>query len=370
MTSLRSAPAHQRLLDDLRHGIVAGRLGPGDRLAGEVALAGQYAISVTSVRRGLAVLEREGLLVRRQGSGTYVNSQPVPSGAPAGRPLARDAVALVLPMRTLSYHPYFSEQMAGLRAGLGQRGWALWEPGVEAMEASAGQDFSRVPLEHLQLWRELAAHAGLAGLVTRISCLPPPEHAWQPGFPIVVLEPNLRYPFVGYDWGEEIERGARVLLQGGCARLWCLGMFPEATFRGAVTRAAGALGVAEPTLIVRRTTNWIRTISESIQHAFEAAVADLAAGSAAADALLVTSDYEAQGVVDALVKLGRRVPDDFRLVALTNEKSRLHAPWPFTCLVADGYAFGQAIADLVHQQIVTPAQAPRQVVLSGRLVVR
>jgi len=67
-----------------------------------------------------------------------------------------------------------------------------------------------------------------------------------------------------------------------------------------------------------------------------------------------------------------RAPTNDRLAPhrQPGDNHRRSFAWRFTCLVADGYAYGQAIADLVHQQVVTPSQAPRQVVLSGRLVVR
>lgn len=45
----------------------------GGRLPSEPELAAQYGVSRGTVRQALAVLEREGIIIRRQGAGTYVH---------------------------------------------------------------------------------------------------------------------------------------------------------------------------------------------------------------------------------------------------------------------------------------------------------
>jgi GntR family transcriptional regulator len=56
----------------LRDRIASGRLGDGGSLPGEQALAAEHGVSRVTVRRALAELEREGLVSRRRGAGTYV----------------------------------------------------------------------------------------------------------------------------------------------------------------------------------------------------------------------------------------------------------------------------------------------------------
>ncbi|CAO3378890.1 GntR family transcriptional regulator [Azospirillum argentinense] len=57
----------------LRDRIVAGDLPPGGRLPGEPALAAEHAVSRVTVRRALDLLEKEGLVQRKPGSGTFVH---------------------------------------------------------------------------------------------------------------------------------------------------------------------------------------------------------------------------------------------------------------------------------------------------------
>jgi GntR family transcriptional regulator len=56
------------LREELRHEYVVG-----GRLPSEPELAAQYRVSRGTVRQALAVLEREGVIIRRQGAGTYVH---------------------------------------------------------------------------------------------------------------------------------------------------------------------------------------------------------------------------------------------------------------------------------------------------------
>jgi GntR family transcriptional regulator len=63
---------YQRIVDELRAEILSGQRAPGSRVPSENELAGHYQTSRPTVRRALALLKAEGLLVTRQGSGAYV----------------------------------------------------------------------------------------------------------------------------------------------------------------------------------------------------------------------------------------------------------------------------------------------------------
>lgn len=71
----RAFPYH-RIVDDLRSAILAGRLAPGDRLSSEWELAQQYQTSRPTVRRAVALLKAEGLVITEQGRGAFVRPQP------------------------------------------------------------------------------------------------------------------------------------------------------------------------------------------------------------------------------------------------------------------------------------------------------
>lgn len=65
-------PAYQRIQSALRKRIDSGQLHPGDPVPSERDLAKIHHVSLMTARHALASLEREGLVERRRGIGTFV----------------------------------------------------------------------------------------------------------------------------------------------------------------------------------------------------------------------------------------------------------------------------------------------------------
>jgi GntR family transcriptional regulator len=63
---------YQRIVTDLRDGVLTGRLEPDSQLPSENELAAEYQVSRPTVRRALALLRAEGLIVTKQGRGAFV----------------------------------------------------------------------------------------------------------------------------------------------------------------------------------------------------------------------------------------------------------------------------------------------------------
>ncbi|MGH2858506.1 MAG: GntR family transcriptional regulator [Solirubrobacteraceae bacterium] len=64
------------MAEQLRSRIHAGEWGPGDRLPSEPELARSQSVSRSSLRSAIAMLEEEGFVSRRHGSGTYITHRP------------------------------------------------------------------------------------------------------------------------------------------------------------------------------------------------------------------------------------------------------------------------------------------------------
>ena len=60
------------LFEELKRRILQGEYQNGQRLPGENEMAGEFSMSRQTVRQALSLLEQEGFIQRRQGSGTYV----------------------------------------------------------------------------------------------------------------------------------------------------------------------------------------------------------------------------------------------------------------------------------------------------------
>ncbi|WP_431774314.1 GntR family transcriptional regulator [Streptomyces cucumeris] len=63
---------YESIADDLRQKIHAGDLVAGARLPAETALAAEYRTSMPTMRMALGLLQAEGLIEKRHGSGNYV----------------------------------------------------------------------------------------------------------------------------------------------------------------------------------------------------------------------------------------------------------------------------------------------------------
>ena len=67
-----SIPAYQRIQGTIRKRIEEGELHPGDAVESERELARLHQVSLMTARHALASLEREGVVERRRGIGTFV----------------------------------------------------------------------------------------------------------------------------------------------------------------------------------------------------------------------------------------------------------------------------------------------------------
>jgi GntR family transcriptional regulator len=65
-------PAYQRIQSAIRKRIDSGQLHPGDPVPSERELAKMHHVSLMTARHALAFLEREGIVERRRGIGTFV----------------------------------------------------------------------------------------------------------------------------------------------------------------------------------------------------------------------------------------------------------------------------------------------------------
>lgn len=128
---------------------VTARCAAGERLQGERELAASLGVGRRAVRRALDVLEAEGLLWRRQGSGTYVGAQPPQTAAAAD--LARRSNPLEVLEARLNLEPALA-RLAALRASPQQ---------VERMRALASRIAAADDADGRELW-DGALHRAIA----------------------------------------------------------------------------------------------------------------------------------------------------------------------------------------------------------------
>src|SRR6266581_2087441 len=70
-------PAYKRIQGAILKRLEAGQLKPGDAVNSERELAKIHRVSLMTARHALAGLEREGLVLRRRGAGTFVSAPKI-----------------------------------------------------------------------------------------------------------------------------------------------------------------------------------------------------------------------------------------------------------------------------------------------------
>ena len=90
------ATLYQQIIDGLKREVSEGRLPPGSPLPSFRGLAEELLVSVITVKRAYEELEREGIIYRRQGLGTFVADRAADRSRDAkaerARELLREAV--------------------------------------------------------------------------------------------------------------------------------------------------------------------------------------------------------------------------------------------------------------------------------------
>jgi GntR family transcriptional regulator len=74
-------PIYLQIANQVKHLVASQRLGPGDEIPPIRVLAHQLLVNPNTVARAYLELERDGVVVKRHGSGTYISDK--------GSPLAR-----------------------------------------------------------------------------------------------------------------------------------------------------------------------------------------------------------------------------------------------------------------------------------------
>ena len=84
-------PIYRQLMEQVRREVMLGRLAAGDQLPPLREVVDALAINPNTVVKAYAELEHEGLVIRRQGMGTFVTALP-PAGALVAPPAVPDSL--------------------------------------------------------------------------------------------------------------------------------------------------------------------------------------------------------------------------------------------------------------------------------------
>ncbi len=357
----RPASTLERVVQALREELrLNGR--DGERLDAITRLSDRFGVSTNTVRSALTILQQEGLVELRHGSGTYVRQPP-----PVDKHVALLAeIDLLHP--TVSY--FFREMFRRLRGLLMAAGHDVRLYSGTSIPGS-NEPYSTVAGRHLV--------ADLDRVSAVAAFLMMPNEPWiaparSKGIPIVSNVPELG-PAVGSDREEMIRQGLRALAQSGRRQVALINWggtrlapapLQDRSLLDLFTRTAAGLGLATK-------PEWVLAVGDpGVASAGWEAFRDLwRASPAKPDGLVVTDDLLLPGIFDALHSCGVRVPDALLIASHFNEGSPLPLPYPLIKLEYSPAEHARAMADLLLAALrgepapATPVVLPHRVVLPG-----
>lgn len=338
--------------DRLRHWIADGNLPVGSRLPTEPELAAQYGVGLNTIRRAVAMLVTDGIVVRRQGSGTYVASLP-PSGS-------RRLIGVLVP--STSY--YYPNVIEGIER-------ALTAAGAGVMLASSD---NQPRLEAEQTRRLLDSGAEGLILVPNLNVMDDPqahiESLRQLPVPYVLVErrppnpaPDDPASFVATHHLGGVYTAIRHLVGLGHSRIGFMGRVRTGTsaqVSEGFERAARELGVTGlpearvcyPEWTSGQVADFVATCRES-----------------AVTAVFCHGDRDAASLVTAARRVGLNVPADLAIVAYDDDVADLVDP-PLTAIAPPKSEVGALAAKLLLRLIDEPTTPTHRIELQPRLTVR
>ncbi len=365
-SDLLSAPAYSKLVDDILSGIVDGTLKEGDRLASEYMLKEQYGISIKSIKRGLGILVQRGILTRTRGSGTFISNVNAAKPQPLVR---RDTVAIANTWEFFRYHPFFTEQNKGIHARLAEHGWKTLTLPQSKTDPSKNKTLIYHHITPAAIEMELSEHTEVAGIICLYLNHNNTDQILANNNHIVVSSvPGEDFSYAHYDWFAEIERLFEITISKGARNIGVISSQPKeklaAMFKRTIFAEHLTEGEVKVTYLLCGPSN---NGTELTNEAFHIALKTFEEDNPF-DALIITDDYETIGVIDALASLPHKNWLNMSITALLSKESKLPAQIPMTALIADGYACGVAIADLMNEQIVSVDNFKQSIIMSCNLV--
>lgn len=345
----------QVLAADLRRRISEREWPPGAKLPTEKDLAAASGLSLTTVRRALDELVEQGLVRRRQGSGTFV--------APRAASLQQDTltIGLLVPTTTL----YYPKVIAGVEATLSANSSRMLLSCYHYEAAEEDKDIDALLAAGVDGLLLVPTLIGIADPVARAETLS------NLGVPTVFIErrvldsgPRDRTEYVRTDHAGGAFDAVEHLSSLGHSDIGLICRHPNPTSVWVVRgyqQATAELGLGEHPAFRAETDDWSPGLADdALAHLLECGVS----------AALVFGDREAAWLEAAARRAAVRIPDDLALIAYDDESADV-AEIPLTAVSPPKYDLGRLAAEILLRRIREGDDTPlHQVSLRPHLVLR
>ncbi|MGU3566452.1 GntR family transcriptional regulator [Paenibacillus sp. D51F] len=356
-------PLYMKILEELKGKIQGGEYEPETQLPTEVDLADQYGVSRITSKRALIELEREGLIYRKRGSGSYVKQQEGPASY-AGIQSSSPIIAMVLPYMATNELAYIK----GASDCLDAKGYFL-----SIHNSNWSKDKEKELLIKLQ-------KSGMTGVILYpISTIGNVEivHALSSNnYPIVTVDQyydNLSVSSVVSDNFQGGYDAASRLIGLGHRRIAfvsSIGIEYRSSVRDRYMGYCQALKEnripIDPELVY---TDFYRDVTEhNAKEFYQSLLQKLLDGQATA--IQAEHDYLAVELLKSAAEAGIRIPEMLSIIGFDDADFTKHLEVPLSTLAQDYYTLGRQAAELIMEQIEKGNAETRQVKVPVTLIER
>lgn len=307
----RGKPKGEQLRVHLLSQIAVGSLNPGDTLVPERDLAKVMQMSRSAVRQTLDNMEREGIIHRVQGKGTFIAERSAPNVANSSESLA----IVVLDVAT----GYYLSLLSGFEG-------ACTKAGHPAIVCNSGNSVDRQG-NHLM---RLLAHR-VSGVVLNASSIDitPPyqvELLQEAGIPVVLLHrsiPGVSAPLLDLPMEDMGEKAARMLIEAGHKHVAFFDSYrddncerSEASFRRTLNDAG--LELPESNVVLGQRSMWPNAVTfDQYDRLLAELLPRLLSQPNRPTAIYTGFDGIAEHIYLVAERLGIRVPEDLSILCFS-----------------------------------------------------
>lgn len=342
-------PKYQIVLEKLRQEILKGKLAPAEKLPGEDLLARQFDVSRITVRHAVSELQRQGLVDRTAGSGTYVKAARPPAGLVFG---------LVIP--NLGETEIFEPICQAIAASPDAAGHAL-------LWAHAGKELPRE--EHALALAEQCIARRVNGVF--FAPLEFSNQSVEVNRRVMSMLRDENIPVVLLD--RRPSHGTRCDLAG--IDNYHAGVIATAHLERLGARRVAFLGYEDQALTVeRRIAGYKDTVHKGFDHDVLLVPREgelrLPPCYLGCDAYVCANDRVAGRLMHFLLARRYKIPEDVKIVGIDDVHYAALLPVPLTTVHQPCREIGEAALRLMLDRIANPKLPAREVLVDCELVIR
>lgn len=334
-------PKYQAVIDWVKNSIREGTLQYGDRLMSEKELSEKFGLSRQTIRHATGELEKQHVLTRVQGSGTYIGA--------AFQPVRRERYMNIAVLSTFYESYIFPPILRGIVSVLQKAGYTTQVAFTD----------NRMDVEKQNL-KAILEKGDIDGFIVEPtqSALPNPnipyyQEILRRHIPILFFNafyPDLHVPCVRIDDRKIADHATELLIERGHRKI--VGIFKSDDGQG-LLRYQGYVDamVRHDVPFDRRNVIWCDTVMQQDIHQ----LADyLIFRLADCTAVVCYNDEVAMSLIDILLSRGIRVPEDISVVGIDDSNLASVCRVPFTSFPHPKEELGKKVAENLLKMIDNP----------------